>query len=92
MSIDLTSAWTGEGARPYTIRYLGRLFAGRLRKQDLKHQQPRAYHNRAVGHIEGWPLVWAYIEEEKIHHVPADEAVPQIADRASQNQRQPDSS
>ena len=33
----------------------------------------------------------ANIEEQKIHHVPADQAVPQIPHRATQNQRQPDS-
>src|SRR5208337_3306211 len=65
--------------------------AGGLCEQDFKHQQPRSHHNRAVGHIEGRPLVWANIEEEKIHDVPADQAVPQIADRAAQNQRQADS-
>ena len=55
---------------------LRRLLAGRLRKHDLKNQQPRSHHNGAVGHIEGRLLVRAYIEEEKIDHVPAGEAVP----------------
>ena len=64
---------------------LGRLLRGRLGKHDLKHQQPRSHHNRAVGHIEGGPLVRAYIEEEKIDHVPADEPVPQIAHRPAQD-------
>jgi len=35
----------------------GRWLPGRLRKQDLNHQQPRSHHDRAVGHVEGWPLV-----------------------------------
>src|SRR5260221_12419790 len=66
--------------------------ARRLGKHNLKHQQPRSHHNRAVGHVEGWPLVWTYIEEQKIHNVTADQAIPQITDRATENQRQPDAS
>ena len=65
---------------------LRRLLARRLGEHDLKHQQPRSHHDRAIGHVEGWPLVRAYIEEEKIYHVAADETVPQIADCASQDQ------
>jgi hypothetical protein len=40
--------------------------------------------------LKARPLVRAYIEEQKIHHVTADQAVPQIADRAAENQRQSD--
>ena len=58
------------------IENLGRLLAGRFGKHNLKHEQPSSHHNRAVGDVEGGPLVRTDIEEEKIDDVTADDAIP----------------
>lgn len=65
------------------------LLRRRFREQDFKHQEPGAYHDGAVGYIEGGPLIAADVEEQEIHDVAADQAVPQISDCATQNQGEP---
>src|SRR5207248_194097 len=37
-------------------------------EEDLPHQQQRANHNRAIGHIEGRPVVTRNREIEEINH------------------------
>jgi hypothetical protein len=61
----------------------------RFSEQDFEDEQARADHDSAIGHIECGPLVLTYIEKQEIHHVTADQAVPKVADRASENKRQP---
>ena len=59
-------------------------------KQDFEYEQARSDDDGAVGDVEGGPLVRANIEEKEIDDAVADQAVPQIADGAAQDQRQSD--
>jgi hypothetical protein len=59
------------------ICFLSRLFLRRrLLEEDFKNQQPSPYHNRAIGHVESWPLILPNIKKQEIHYLPTHQPVP----------------
>lgn len=66
--------------------FVGRGFA----EQNLKNEQAGAYDYRTVGNVKGRPLVLTDVEEQEIDNMAADQAVPEIADGAAQNQGKAD--
>jgi hypothetical protein len=59
-----------------------------LRNQDFNYQQSRANHDGAVRQIENWPLIALEVEQQKVDDAPAGQAVPEIPQSPSHNQRQ----
>ena len=51
-------------------------------------QQAGADHNRAVSQVESRPLILPDVEQQKVHYPAAYHAIPQVAQRAAQNERQ----
>ena len=66
------------------------LFRGGLRKKNFEDQQSRAHHDRAVRDVEGGPFIVAEIEEQEVGDVSGGDAVPEVADRAAQDECEPD--
>lgn len=60
-------------------------------KQDLNHQDGRTNDYGAIGDIEVWPDILTDIELKKIDHVACEHSIPEIAQRAPENQRQRES-
>ena len=57
-------------------------------KEDLNHQDGCADNDGAICNIEVWPDILTDIELEKIDDVPCEHSIPEIAQGASENQRQ----
>lgn len=66
---------------------LDRLTA-RFREENLGNQKDSADDDGAVGNVEGWPVVRPDVEVEKIDDMAVDDAVPEIAEGAAQDERQ----
>src|ERR1051326_377587 len=56
--------------------------------QHAEHQQQSTHDDRAIGDIEGRPVVNADIEIKKVGHLAIRETVPKISERATHNQRE----
>jgi PD-(D/E)XK endonuclease len=67
----------------HRISKFGFLARGGLRKQNLNRQQTRPDYDGAVSHIKRRPLIGSDVKEQKIHDSPAEQAIPQIAERAA---------
>ena len=59
-----------------------------FRAKAVENQQCRADGDSGVGHIERRPVPSERMKIEKIHHVAEQRAIPDVAERATQNQRE----
>ncbi len=63
----------------------------RLAEDYFEDQQACSYYDGAIGQVENGPLVLLHVEQKKIDHAAADDAVPKISDGSSENQREGES-
>jgi len=73
------------------MKLLNRFFVGGSPgKENLNDEQSGPANNGAIGNVESWPLVSADVEQQEIHNPSIKQAVPEISDRAAENERQTD--
>ena len=62
-----------------------------LGEEDFDNQQAGSDDDRAIGYVEGGPLILADVEEQEIHYATVQQAVPEVAQSSSQNQSEANS-
>jgi hypothetical protein len=61
-----------------------------LGEEDFDNQQAGSDDDRAIGYVEGGPLILADVEEQEVDHATVEQAVPEISQGSAENQGQAD--
>jgi hypothetical protein len=59
-----------------------------FRLEQIEQQQTAARHDRRVRHVKRGPLILADIEEQKVRHLPRNDAIEHVPRGPAENQRE----
>ena len=59
-----------------------------LGEEDFDDQQAGTHYDRAIGYVEGGPLILADVEKQEVDHAAVEQAVPEISQGSAENQGQ----